>query len=143
MYKKKLPVGIESFEDIIKEDFYYVDKTGFIAEFLYNRGAVNLFTSPRRFGKSLNISMLENFFSIQGDKSIFDGLEISNERALCENYMGKYPVVTVSLKGIDAWTFQTAFQMAVRCGWSLRCGKEMVRWLSVWKCGDILSMGCN
>lgn len=114
MYKKKLPVGIESFEDIVKEDFYYVDKTGFIAEFLYNWGAVNLFTRPRRFGKSLNISMLENFFSIQGDKSIFDGLEISNERALCENYMGKYPVVTVSLKGIDARTFQTAFQMAVR-----------------------------
>lgn len=77
MRKKKLPIGIENFEDIIKENFYYVDKTGFIAELLHNWGVVNLFTRPRRFGKSLNMSMLEHFFSMEGDKSIFDGLEIA------------------------------------------------------------------
>ena len=111
--KKKLPIGIENFEEIRKEDFYYIDKTGLIVELLYNWGAVNLFTRPRRFGKTLNMSMLEHFFSITGDKGIFDGLEISKETALCEEYMGKYPVVSVSLKGIDAGAFETAYQMAV------------------------------
>ncbi len=111
--KKKLPIGIENFEEIRKEDFYYIDKTGLIVELLYNWGAVNLFTRPRRFGKTLNMSMLEHFFSITGDKGIFDGLEISKEAALCEEYMGKYPVVSVSLKGIDAGAFETAYQMAV------------------------------
>ena len=75
--KKKLPIGMENFGDVRTEDFYYVDKTGMIAELLYNWGAVNLFTRPRRFGKSLNISMLEHFFSLQTEKSIFNGLEIS------------------------------------------------------------------
>ena len=112
--KKKLPIGIENFEDMIKEDFYYVDKTGFIADLLYNWGAVNLFTRPRRFGKSLNMSMLEHFFSLNGDKSIFDGLEISKEASLCEEYMGKYPVISISLKGIDARSYEMAYQMAVR-----------------------------
>ena len=114
MRKKKLPIGIENFEEIRKEDFYYIDKTGLIIELLHNWGAVNLFTRPRRFGKTLNMSMLENFFSLDGDKSIFDGLEISKETALCEEYMGKYPVVSISLKGIDAWSYETAYQMAVR-----------------------------
>ena len=114
MRKKKLPIGIENFEEIRKEDFYYIDKTGLIIELLHNWGAVNLFTRPRRFGKSLNMSMLEHFFSLDGDKSIFDGLEISKETALCEEYMGKYPVVSISLKGIDAWSYETAYQMAVR-----------------------------
>lgn len=114
MQKKKLPIGIENFEDIIKEDFYYVDKTRLISDLLNHWGLVNLFTRPRRFGKSLNISMLEHFFSLEGDKSIFNGLEISKEDALCEKYMGKYPVISVTLKGIDASNYETAFQMAVQ-----------------------------
>ncbi|MCI8292682.1 MAG: AAA family ATPase, partial [Hespellia sp.] len=111
--KKKLPIGIENFEEIRKEDFYYIDKTGLIVELLHNWGAVNLFTRPRRFGKTLNMSMLEHFFSLNGDKSIFKGLEISKETSLCEEYMGKYPVVSISLKGIDALNFETAFERAV------------------------------
>ena len=81
--KKKLPIGIEDFEEIRKEDFYYIDKTGLIAELLHNWGAVNLFTRPRRFGKTLNMSMLEHFYSLNGNKSIFDVLKISKETALC------------------------------------------------------------
>ncbi len=114
MRKKKLPIGIENFEEIRKEDFYYIDKTGLIVELLHNWGAVNLFTRPRRFGKSLNMSMLEHFFSLDGDKSIFDGLEISKETSLCEEYMGKYPVVSISLKGMDALNFERAFRMGAR-----------------------------
>lgn len=114
MRKKKLPIGIENFEKLRSDNFYYIDKTGLIRELLNNWGEVNLFTRPRRFGKTLNMSMLENFFSLDGDKSIFDGLEISKETALCEEYMGKYPVVSISLKGIDAWSYETAYQMAVR-----------------------------
>ena len=114
MRKKKLPIGIENFEELRKEDFYYIDKTGLIAELLYNWGAVNLFTRPRRFGKTLNMSMLEHFFSLNGDKRIFDGLEISKEVALIKEYMGKYPVISVSLKGIDARNYELAFQMAVQ-----------------------------
>jgi hypothetical protein len=114
MQKKKLPIGIENFEEIRKEDFYYIDKTGLIVELLHNWGAVNLFTRPRRFGKSLNMSMLEHFFSLDGDKSIFDGLEISKETSLCEEYMGKYPVVSISLKGMDALNFERAFRMGAR-----------------------------
>ena len=114
MRKKKLPIGIENFEKLRLEDFYYIDKTGLIRELLNNWGEVNLFTRPRRFGKSLNMSMLEHFFSLNGDKSIFNGLEISKETALCEEYMGKYPVISISLKGIAALHFETAYQMAVR-----------------------------
>ncbi len=111
MRKKKLPIGIE---ELRKEDFYYIDKSGLIAELLHNWGAVNLFTRPRRFGKTLNMSMLEQFFSLNGDKRIFDGLDISKETALCEEYMGKYPVVSISLKGIDAINYETAFRMGAR-----------------------------
>ena len=114
MLKKKLPIGIENFEEIRKEDFYYVDKTGLIAALLHNWGAVNLFTRPRRFGKSLNMSMLEHFFSLHGEKSIFDGLEISKETALCEKYMRKYPVISISLKGIAARSYEAAYQMVVQ-----------------------------
>ncbi len=114
MRKKKLPIGIENFEELRKEDFYYIDKSGLIAELLHNWGAVNLFTRPRRFGKTLNMSMLEHFFSLNGDKRIFDGLDISKETALCEEYMGKYPVVSISLKGIDAINYETAFRMGAR-----------------------------
>ncbi len=114
MRKKKLPIGIENFEELRKEDFYYIDKTGLIAELLRNWGAVNLFTRPRRFGKTLNMSMLEHFFSLNGDKRIFDGLDISRETALCQEHMGKYPVISVSLKGIDARNYEIAYQMAVQ-----------------------------
>ena len=114
MRKKKLPIGIENFEEIRKENFYYIDKTGLIIELLHNWGAVNLFTRPRRFGKSLNMSMLEHFFSLDGDKSIFNGLDISKETVLCEEYMGKYPVISVSMKGIDARNYEMAFEMAVQ-----------------------------
>ncbi len=112
--KKKLPIGIENFEAIRPEGFYDVDKTGLIGELLRNWGKVNLFTRPRRFGKSLNMSMLKNFFELNGNKKIFDGLEISKETALCEEYMGKYPVVSVSLKGINADSYEAAFDMAVQ-----------------------------
>ena len=94
---KRLPIGIENFPDMIKKDYYYVDKTGLI-ETLVNRGGVaNLFTRPRRFGKSLNMSMLQSFFEIGTDETIFDGLYISKNIALCERYMGQYPVISVSL----------------------------------------------
>ena len=112
--KKKLPVGIDNFEKLRKENFYYIDKTRLIKELLNNWGEVNLFTRPRRFGKTLNMSMLEHFFAIEGDKSIFDGLEISKDEKLCEEYMGKYPVISISLKGINAATYDTAFQLAVK-----------------------------
>ena len=110
MTVKKLPVGIENFEQLRKEDFYYVDKTGLIVDLLNSWGSVNLFTRPRRFGKTLNMSMLKCFFEISGDKSVFDGLTISREKTLCETYMGKYPVVFVSLKGVDGLTFDVAYK---------------------------------
>jgi hypothetical protein len=114
MRQKKLPIGIDNFEKLRSEDFYYVDKTGLIRELLHNWGEVNLFTRPRRFGKTLNMSMLEHFFSLGGDKRMFDGLDISKETALCEEYMGKYPVISVSLKGIDARCYEKAYQKVVQ-----------------------------
>ena len=114
LQKKKLPIGIDNFEKLRSENFYYIDKTGLIKELLQDWGEVNLFTRPRRFGKSLNMSMLENFFSIDGGKAAFDGLKISEEKELCEEYMGRYPVISISLKGIDARNYETAFQMAVQ-----------------------------
>ena len=101
-YKKKLPIGVENFEELRHENFYYVDKTYMIRDILRHLSKVTLFTRPRRFGKSLNMSMLENFFSVEGDKSIFQGLDISKETELCEKYMGKYPVISFSLKNLDA-----------------------------------------
>jgi len=106
--KNKLPVGIESFEDIRKMGFYYVDKTKLIRELLHNWGKVNLFTRPRRFGKSLNMSMLKAFFEIGCDKSLFDGLDISQESNLCDQYMGKFPVLSISLKDVSGTTFAAA-----------------------------------
>lgn len=105
---KKLPVGIENFEEIRTDEYYYVDKTAMIKDFLHRRGKVNLFTRPRRFGKSLNMSMLKYFFEIGCDKTLFDNLEISKEAALCERYMGKYPVVSITLKGINGADYATA-----------------------------------
>lgn len=106
--EKKLPIGIENFAEIRKEGFYYIDKTGLIRELLQNWGKVNLFTRPRRFGKSLNMSMLRCFFEIGGDKSLFEGLEIEKETELCESYMGKFPVISISLKGVEATSYETA-----------------------------------
>ena len=108
MQRKKLPVGIEDFEKLRKEGFYYIDKTGLIRDLLNHWGEVNLFTRPRRFGKTLNMSMLKNFFEIGADKTLFDGLTISKETALCERYMGKYPVIFISLKGVDGLNFEEA-----------------------------------
>ena len=106
--RKKLPIGIENFGEFFSEDFYYVDKTLFIKELLQNWGKVNLFTRPRRFGKSLNMSMLKYFFEIGTDPALFDGLRISQERELCEEYMGKFPVISISLKGVDGRSFESA-----------------------------------
>ena len=117
--KKMPPIGVDNFEKLIKNDFYYVDKTAMIAELLRNRGEVNLFTRPRRFGKSLNMSMLENFFSLNTDKRIFRGLKISEEKELCEKYMGKYPTISISLKEAYSDRYDSAYRaMAseiVRC----------------------------
>lgn len=107
--KKKLPIGIDGFEKIRTNDFYYVDKTMFIAELLHNWGEVNLFTRPRRFGKSLNMSMLKYFFEIGSDKTLFDGLNITKEKDLCEQYMGKFPVISITLKGINGKNYQEAY----------------------------------
>ena len=112
--KKKLPIGIDDFEKLRKNNFYYIDKTGLIKDLLDNWGEVNLFTRPRRFGKSLNMSMLQSFFSVDSDPSVFKGLNIANEEALCEKYMGQYPVISISLKGINGQTYETAFKMAIR-----------------------------
>ena len=106
--RKKLPVGIENFEEFSKEDFYYVDKTMFLAELLQNWGKVNLFTRPRRFGKTLNMSMLKCFFEIGTDKSLFDGLKIAENRELCAEYQGQFPVIFISLKSVDGLTFASA-----------------------------------
>ncbi len=109
-----LPIGIEDFEEIRTQNYYYVDKTGMIRDLLKNKSKVTLFTRPRRFGKSLNMSMLEHFFSIDGDKSIFDGLAISKEKTLCAKYMNQYPVIYLTLKGIDALGYGTAFRQTAR-----------------------------
>lgn len=104
----KLPVGIEDFQEIRRLGFYYVDKTMLIEQLLAKWGKVNLFTRPRRFGKSLNMSMLRYFFDIETDKTLFDGLYISQNKQLCEEYMGKFPVIFLSLKGVDGLTFSEA-----------------------------------
>lgn len=106
--KKKLPIGIDGFEKIRTNDFYYVDKTMFIKELLQNWGEVNLFTRPRRFGKTLNMSMLKYFFEIGSDPALFDGLKIAQEKELCEKYMGKFPVISISLKSVDGLKYDSA-----------------------------------
>ncbi len=106
--RKKLPIGIENFEEFFSEDFYYVDKTLFIKKLLQNWGKVNLFTRPRRFGKSLNMSMLKCFFELGIDPALFDGLKIAQEKSLCEKYMGRFPVISISLKSVDGRSFESA-----------------------------------
>ncbi len=105
----KLPIGIEDFEEIRTEGFYYVDKTGLITELLNNWSKVNLFTRPRRFGKSLNMNTLKYFFSYGCDPKLFDGLAISEETELCEKYMGKFPVISITLKNVEARDYKGAF----------------------------------
>ncbi len=112
--KKMLPIGIEDFEKLRVKNCYYVDKTRLIRDLLNNWSDVTLFTRPRRFGKTLNMSMLSHFFSPDGDKSIFDGLAISKEKELCERYMGKYPVIFLTLKDIDASDYEMAYRRMVR-----------------------------
>ncbi len=109
--KKALPIGIEFFRDFRENNYYYVDKTAFIAEFLRTRGAVNLFTRPRRFGKSLNMNMFKSFFEIGADASLFEGLDIAGETELCERHMGKYPVISLSLKDVEGGTYEAALKM--------------------------------
>ncbi len=106
---KKLPIGVEFFREFKTDDFYYVDKTGFIEELLKTRGSVNLFTRPRRFGKSLNMNMLQSFFEIGADASLFEGLAIERQKELCSQYMGKYPVISISLKDVAGGDFETAY----------------------------------
>ena len=112
--KAKLPVGIEDFEEMRSMDYYYIDKTGLIRTLLENPGKVTLFTRPRRFGKTLNMSMLKYFFEIGSgimplnNGTLFDGLEISREEKLCDQYMGKFPVISISLKEAAGESFDTA-----------------------------------
>ncbi|MEZ3445864.1 MAG: ATP-binding protein [Lachnospiraceae bacterium] len=106
--KKKLPIGVDRFKKLREEDYYYIDKTGMIRDLIQSWGEVNLFTRPRRFGKTLNMDMLRAFFEIGADASYFEGLEIMQEKTLCENYMGKFPVISVSLKDVDGPTYESA-----------------------------------
>lgn len=106
--KKKLPVGIENFGEFSSNGFYYVDKTGLIVDLLHIWGKINIFTRPRRFGKSLNMNMLKCFFEIGCSKVMFEGLNISREEELCEKYMGQFPVISITLKGIDGLSFEAA-----------------------------------
>lgn len=106
--KLKLPVGIEDFREIRRQGFYYIDKTKLIEQLLDNWGKVNLFTRPRRFGKTLNMSMLRCFFEVDADKTLFDGLYISQNEQFCEEYMGKFPVLFLTLKGVEGTTFEEA-----------------------------------
>ena len=110
MDRKMLPVGLDSFEKIRRIGYYYMDKTLLIQDVLTNRGDVNLFTRPRRFGKTLNMSMLRSFFELGSDKSLFDGLAISEEKQLCEEYQAKHPVVFLSLKGVEGLTYESAIE---------------------------------
>ena len=109
--KTKLPMGIEDFKEMRVQGFYYIDKTGLIKELLEHFGKVNLFTRPRRFGKTLNMSMLKYFFEIGDDSTLFDGLEIAKEKELCAKYMGKFPVIAITLKGASGRTFEEALGM--------------------------------
>lgn len=111
METKMLPLGVEDFEEIRRQGFYYVDKTGLITDLLTNRGKVNLFTRPRRFGKSLNMSMLRSFFEIGADRTLFDGLAVSREKELCDRYLGKFPVINISFKAVEGTTFDAAYDM--------------------------------
>lgn len=134
----KLPMGIENFKEIRTKDFYYIDKTGLIRDFLENFGKVNLFTRPRRFGKTLNMSMLKYFFEIGNNSALFDGLAISREKALCENYMGKFPVISITLKGVSGRTFDEAKGMLRRI-----IGNEAMRFQFLMQSAKITEIECD
>lgn len=114
MKNLKLPVGIEDFQEILRNGFYYIDKTGLIEQLLDSWGKVNLFTRPCRFGKSLNMSMLRYFFEIGTDKTLFNGLHIMQRKDLCDEYMGRFPVVFLTLKGVDGLTFEKATNKLIK-----------------------------
>ena len=122
--KAKLPIGIEDFEEMRTMGYYYVDKTGLIRTLLERFGKVNLFTLPRRFGKTLNMSMLKHFLEVGCDSTLFDGLEISGEKELCDKYMGKFPVISISLKNAASDTFDSTKEMLRNI-----IGKEALRFL--------------
>ena len=111
---KKLPIGIESFEEIRQDEFYYVDKTKLIEQLLQQGAKVNLFTRPHRFGKSLNMSMLQSFFEIGTNKKFFDGLYISNKQDICKEYLGQFPVISISLKSVNVRDFEQAYNYLIR-----------------------------
>lgn len=110
MPQKILPIGTEDFKDIREKNFYYVDKTNLIKELITEQAKVTLFTRPRRFGKTLNISMLQYFFEIGTEKTLFDELAISHEKEICEKYMGQYPVISISLKGVEGRNYESAYK---------------------------------
>lgn len=112
--KRRLPIGVENFAEICSEDIYYVDKTGFMKELWVNKGKVNLFTRPRRFGKTLNMSMLRHFFEVGCDKTLFENLQIAKDRTFCEACRGQFPVISISLKGVQALSYETARGMLAR-----------------------------
>lgn len=122
MKKRKLPIGVESFTEIRKENYYYADKTGLIKDLINSGSKVTLFTRPRRFGKSLNIDTLKAFFEVDTDATLFHELEISEEKDLCDKYLGKFPVIVISLKDVDGNTYKKALK---RMSWTLK--KEIRR----------------
>ena len=129
----KLPVGIDDFRKLRESHFYYVDKTRLIEQLLLNWSEVTLFTRPRRFGKTLNMSMLKSFFDIGTDKALFDGLYISGNKELCDEYMGKYPVIFLSLMGVEGSSFDDARYMITEL-----IGKEAERFRFL-ECSEALS----
>ena len=128
-----LPMGIENFKEMRTRGYYYVDKTGLIRDLIKNMGKVNLFTRPRRFGKTLNMSMLKYFFETGCDGMLFEGLEIAGEKELCEKYMGKFPVISVSLKGVSGRNFDEAKGML-----RTLIGKEALRFQFLMQEGSFL-----
>ncbi len=130
--KPKLPMGIENFEELRTMGYYYIDKTGLIQDLLENFGKVNLFTRPRRFGKTLNMSMLKYFFGMEGSSGLFDGLEIAENKEICKEYMGKYPVISVSLKGVEGDNFEEAKGMLKSI-----IGKEAMRFRFLLQSGSL------
>lgn len=125
---EKLPIGIENFKDIRRLGFYYIDKTGLIKELLNNWAKVNLFTRPRRFGKTLNMSMLQSFFEYDCDKSLFVGLDIEKEKEFCDKFMGQFPVIFISLKGVEGDSFETSRSMM-----RAEIQREAMRFSFYWK----------
>lgn len=128
---EKLPVGVEFFEDFSEDNYYYIDKTMFIADLLKNGGKVNLFTRPRRFGKTLMMDTVKSFFEIGTDKTLFDNLKISQETELCDKYMGQFPVIFITLKSVDGLKYQDARAALINT-----IGNEAMRFQFLKKCRE-------